>query len=43
MFFEGLLLIAFGAAAAVAVVKIYQWRQDVLYGPYLERRRATKR
>ena len=27
---------ALGIVLGVAVVKLYEWRQDVLYGPYLK-------
>ena len=29
--------VALGIVAGAAVVKLYEWRQDVLYGPYLKR------
>jgi hypothetical protein len=31
------LFIAFVIATGVAIVKAYEWHQDVLYGPYLKR------
>jgi hypothetical protein len=35
MVIETILFLAFVTAAGTAIVKIYEWRQDVLYGPYL--------
>jgi hypothetical protein len=35
MIIELALLIAVVAAIGASVVKIYEWRQDVLYGPFL--------
>ena len=35
MLVELILLFAFAAAIGVAVVKVIEWRMDVLYGPYL--------
>jgi hypothetical protein len=37
MLIELILLFAFAAAIGVAVVKVIEWRMDVLYGPYLAR------
>ena len=37
MVIELILLFAFAAAVGVAVVKVIEWRMDVLYGPYLAR------
>ena len=34
MVIEAILFLAFVSAAGVVIVKIYEWRQDVLYGPY---------
>jgi hypothetical protein len=34
MIIEGILFLAFVLAIGVIVVKLYEWRQDVLYGPY---------
>jgi len=39
MIIETILLLTFVAAAGTAIVKLYEWRQDVLYGPYLSRNR----
>jgi hypothetical protein len=35
MVIELAVLFAVVAATGAAVVKVYEWRQDVLYGPYL--------
>jgi hypothetical protein len=35
MVIEAILFLVFVAAAAAATVKVYEWRQDVLYGPYI--------
>ena len=32
-----LLFAGFVVATGAAIVKAYEWRQDVLYGPYLKR------
>ena len=34
MVIESVLFIAFVAIVAAAIVKAYEWHQDVLYGPY---------
>jgi hypothetical protein len=31
-----ILFIAFVVASEAAIVKAYEWHQDVLYGPYLK-------
>ena len=36
MFIEAVLLITFVIVGA-AIAKAYEWRQDVLYGPYMKR------
>jgi hypothetical protein len=36
MIIEAILFLVFVAAVEVAIVKIYEWRQDVLYGPYIQ-------
>jgi hypothetical protein len=36
MVIETLLFIAFVVIIGAAVVKAYEWRHDVLYGPYIE-------
>jgi hypothetical protein len=42
-----ILFLVFVVAVGTAVVKAYEWRQDVLYGPYIgrnsERNQATDR
>jgi len=35
MIVETILFLVFVAAVGDAIVKIYEWRQDVLYGPYM--------
>jgi hypothetical protein len=40
MLIELALFVAIVAAMGATVVKIYEWRQDVLYGPYLARERV---
>ena len=42
MVIELVLLFAFAVAIEVAVVKVIEWRMDVLYGPYLVRDRAEQ-
>jgi hypothetical protein len=37
MVIETVLFIAFVVASGTVIVKAYQWRQDVLYGPYMKR------
>jgi hypothetical protein len=37
MVIEAVLFIAFVAAAGAAIVKAFEWSQDVLYGPYIKR------
>jgi hypothetical protein len=43
MVIESVLLIAFGVIVGVAIVKAYDWHQDVLYGPHLKPRRLKQR
>jgi hypothetical protein len=43
MVIETILFLAFVTAVGIAIVKIYEWRQDVLYGPYLARQRLENR
>ncbi len=38
MVIETIVLLAFVFAIGAIVIKIYGWRQDVLYGPYIGRR-----
>ena len=35
MIIEVALFLLFGAIVGAFVVKAYEWRQDVLYGPYI--------
>jgi hypothetical protein len=37
MVIESVLFVAFVAIVGAAIVKAYEWHQDVLYGPYLKR------
>ncbi len=37
MVIETVLFITFVAIVGAAIVKPYEWRQDVLYGPYMKR------
>jgi hypothetical protein len=41
MAIETILFLAFVTAVGVAIVKIYEWRQDVLYGPNLAKQRSN--
>ena len=43
MVIETIVFLAFVIAMGVAVVKVYEWRQDVLYGPYVGRRSERSR
>jgi len=38
MVIEALIFLARVVAAGVVIVKVYEWRQDVLYVPYIGRR-----
>jgi hypothetical protein len=40
MFIETILFLAFAVTVGAAIVKIYEWRQGVLYGPYLAKQRS---
>lgn len=35
MVIETIVFLVFVSTAGVAIVKLYEWRQDVLYGPYI--------
>jgi hypothetical protein len=37
MVIERVLFITFVAIVGATIVKAYEWRQDVLYGPYMKR------
>jgi hypothetical protein len=39
MIIETIIFLVFVTAVGAAIVKVYEWRQDVLYGPYLANRR----
>ena len=47
MVIEAIVFLVFVIAMGAAVVKVYEWRHDVLYGPYVgrssERNRYTDR
>ena len=43
MVIELILLFAFAAAIDVGLVKVIEWRMDVLYGPYLARERVKQK
>ena len=43
MVIELVLLFAFAVATGVAVVKVIEWRMDVLYGPYLAKELAEQK
>jgi hypothetical protein len=43
MIIELAVLVAVVAAMGATVVKIYEWRQNVLYGPYLAKERAEQK
>ena len=43
MVIETVLFIAFVVIVGAAIVKAYEWHQDVLYGPYIKARRLKQR
>ena len=43
MVIETVLFIAFVVIVGAAVVKAYEWHQDVLYGPYMKTGRLKQR
>jgi hypothetical protein len=43
MVIETVLVIAFVVIVGAAIVKAYEWHQDVLYGPYMKARRLKQR
>jgi len=43
MIFELALLVALVAVIGTIIVKFYEWRQGVLYGPYLASRQKPHR
>jgi len=42
MIIEVALLFSFVAIVGVIITKAYEWRQDVLYGPYIRRKDWNK-
>jgi hypothetical protein len=43
MVIDAILFLAFVILVGAIIVKIYEWRQDVLYGPYIGRRSERNR
>jgi len=43
MVIETVLLIAFIVIVGAAIAKVYEWHQDVLYGPYMKAGRLKQR
>jgi hypothetical protein len=43
MVIESVLFIAFVVIVGAAIVKAYEWHQNVLYGPYVTARRLKRR
>jgi hypothetical protein len=43
MVIEAILFLAFVILVGAILVKIYEWHQDVLYGPYIGRRSERNR
>jgi hypothetical protein len=43
MVIEAILFLTFVILVGAIIVKIYEWRQDVLYGPYIGRRSERNR
>jgi len=43
MVIEAILFLAFVILVGAIIVKIYEWRQDVLYGSYIGRRSERNR
>jgi hypothetical protein len=43
MVIETVLFIAFVVIVAAAIVKTYEWHQDVLHGPYMKAGRLKQR
>jgi hypothetical protein len=43
MVIELVLLFAFAVVVGIAVVKVIEWRMDVLYGPYLAPARVEQK
>jgi hypothetical protein len=43
MVIEAIVFLALVILVGAIIVKIYEWRQDVLYGPYIGRRSERNR
>jgi hypothetical protein len=43
MIIETIVFLALAVAVGAVIVKVYEWRQDVLYGPYIGRRSERNR
>lgn len=43
MIIETIVFLALAVAIGAVIVKVYEWRQDVLYGPYIGRRSERNR
>jgi hypothetical protein len=43
MVIETIVFLVFVVAVGAVVIKVYEWRQDVLYGPYVGRRSERNR
>jgi hypothetical protein len=43
MVIETILFLVFVVAVGALIVKVYEWRQDVLYGPYIGQRSERNR
>jgi hypothetical protein len=43
MVIEAILFLVFVIAVGAVIVKIYEWSQDVLYGPYIGQRSERKK
>ena len=42
MIIEAALLFSFVAIVGMIIVKTYEWRRDILYGPYIRRKDWNK-
>jgi hypothetical protein len=42
MIIEAALFLSFVTVAGAIIVKAYEWRQDVLYGPYIRQNDRNK-
>jgi hypothetical protein len=43
MVIETVLFIAFAVIVGAAIVKAYEWHEDILYGPYMKADRLKQR